>query len=67
MGGKQYVRMYFRQYHGTFPVECDPQLMFRAQAAGMEKFYKKLEKLGTAARKSAAPTTADAATASDSD
>ena len=65
MGGKQYVRMYFKKYHGTFPVECDTQLMFRAQAAGMEKYYKKLEKFN--ARKTAAPAKADAATASDSD
>jgi hypothetical protein len=44
MGGKEYVRLYFNQYHGTFPVVCDAQLMFRAQATGMEKLIKKLDK-----------------------
>ena len=45
MGGKEYVRLYFKRHHGTFPVECDTQLMFRAQSASMEKFTKKLDKL----------------------
>ena len=28
MGGKEYVKLYFKKYHGTFPTECDSQLMF---------------------------------------
>jgi hypothetical protein len=60
MGGKEYVRLYFNQYHGTFPVECDAQLMFRAQAAGVEKFMKKLDKLNV-------KKVANAASASDSE
>jgi hypothetical protein len=64
VGGKQYVKMYFKKYHGTFPVECDTQLMFRAQAVGMEKYYEKLEKYNA---KTAALMEKYAATASDSD
>lgn len=60
MGGKAYVQLYFRHYHGTFPVECDSQLMFRAQSVGMEKFMKKLEKFNN-------KTAANAAALSDSD
>jgi hypothetical protein len=60
MGGKAYVKLYFQKYHGAFSVECDAQLMFRAQAVSMEKFTKTLDKLN-------AKRAANAADISDSD
>jgi hypothetical protein len=42
MGGKDYVRLYFEQNHGTFPTDADSSLMFQAQAKAMEKFNKQL-------------------------
>jgi hypothetical protein len=42
MGGKLYVRLYFRKYNGSFPVVADPELMFKAQAQAMDKFNTQL-------------------------